>query len=165
MKLVPWRNNKAEFVHTSEQDHPLARLRDEMDHLFDRFVRTPFAGVFGPDHWGATEFGWDPKLDLAETDKQITLRVELPGVKPEQVSVETSDRLLTIRGEKTEEKEEKSGTFQHRECNYGSFIRTIELPASVNAEKINAKFKDGVLTVTADKLPNARKRKIAVRNA
>lgn len=164
MKLAPWKNKRQELAPTGADAQPLMRLRDEMDHLFDRFMRQPLAGFFGTDEWPGDSLGWDPKLDLTENPKQITLRIELPGVKPDQVEIEASGRLLTIRGEKHEEKEEKTGAIQHRECSYGSFFRSIELPANVNSDKINARFKDGVLTVTADKIADEKSHKIAVRN-
>lgn len=164
MKLAPWKNKRQELAPTGAEAQPLMRLRDEMDHLFDRFMRQPLAGLFGTDDGPGDSITWDPKLDLTESPKQVTLRIELPGVKPEQVEIEASGRLLTIRGEKHEEREEKIGALQHRECSYGSFSRLIELPASVNPDRINARFKDGVLTVTAEKVADEKAHKIAVRN-
>jgi HSP20 family protein len=99
-----------------------------------------------------------PRLDVAEDDKAFHVTVELPGLSEKDVAVTVTDRVLTISGEKREEKEKKDKDVVRRERAYGSFRRAIELPGDVDAGKIAAKFKDGVLTVDVPKTKDAQER-------
>lgn len=162
MQLARWRNKRNEPA-GREEAAPLARFRTEMDRVFDRMFHDPFGALA---QWPrGDDLQFLPQLDLTEDERHVTLRIELPGVKPEDVAVEASGRMLTVRGEKKHESHERSGGCVHRECSYGMFSRTIELPASVNADKLTAEFREGVLTVRAEKTADARTRKVKVRNA
>ncbi len=126
----------------------LATLRKEMDQLLDSMWRDdlPEAALTGP---------WVPKVDLSETKEKILVRAEVPGMDPADLHVEYRDGLLTLRGEKKREVEQKSEQFYRMERSYGSFSRTIRLPAHADPKKIEASFKHGVLIVTLPKTAEA----------
>jgi HSP20 family protein len=140
--LVPWRNNKSE-VQTRREDvfDPFVTFRREVDRMFDRF----FDGfpMRHADEWHAVT----PALDIDETDKEMVITAELPGVTEKDVEVNLAGDLLTIKGQKKEEKTHKSGESTHVERRYGSFARSVRLPFEPKDERVEAKFKDGVLTV------------------
>lgn len=125
----------------------LTSLRKEMDRLFER--------AFDGDHELPSFVGWMPPLDLSETDELITLKMEIPGIDPKDVQVHLKGQLLIIRGEKRRETERKDERFYRVERSYGSFARTIQLPSMVREEKVNATFKNGLLTITLSKVPEA----------
>jgi len=158
MNLIPWRNKHME---TSRRPEPttLPSLRREIDDLFDRFLREPFgtglSQMFG---------GWTAGLrtDLAESDDEVVVRAEMPGVDPKEVEISVTGNALTISGEKKEEHEDKRRNYHYVERQFGSFHRSVQLPAYVDPDKVDATFKNGVLTVTIAKKPDAKPRKIKV---
>jgi HSP20 family protein len=117
---------------------PFSMMRREMDRLFDEF-----RGVRG----GPYETGFAPAVNLRQTDKGVEVTAELPGIDEKNVEVSLAENVLTIRGEKKEEKEQKEGGWQMSERSFGSFVRTIPLPMEVDEDKVSAQFKNGVLTV------------------
>jgi HSP20 family protein len=131
-----------------------------MDRLFDRFFDT------GPG-WEPLEVGgeWAPKLDLSETKEAFVVRAEVPGVEQKDIQVSLQNELLTIKGEKTQEKEEKDEHYHRMERAYGAFARALRLPAAVDASKVAASFKDGVLVVTLPKTPAAKGTTIPIKAA
>jgi HSP20 family protein len=153
---------------------PLANLRREIDRLFDDFgwgvARRPAGRTLfdvEPFWRGELSFGRAPAVDIAEKDKEYEITAELPGLDESNVEVKFADGLLTIKGEKREEKEEKKKDFYLSERRFGSFQRSFQVPEGVDADKILASFKDGVLTVTLPKSPDAQKKekKIAIKKA
>jgi HSP20 family protein len=153
----------------------LANLRKDMDRMFEE-MSSDF-GLF-PHRWRFPSFKsfpkfesiglpTEPKVDVNETDKAITIKAELPGIEEKDVDVTVGDGYISISGEKkTEtEKKQKGGYLQER--TYGSFHRSFRLPDSVDAEKIDADLKKGVLTVTLPKKTEAAasKRKVSVKAA
>ncbi len=136
----------------------MAAIRREMDRLFDRF--------FEP-RWDEFEAAgqWWPKLDLSETKDALVVKAELPGVEQNDVHVTLQEQALTIKGEKRSQKEEKDEQFHQIERSYGAFTRTLTLPTGVDAEKVVATFKDGVLTVTLPKTPAAKGTPIPIKAA
>lgn len=118
----------------------------EMDSLFNRMLRgssaLPRLSVEGT---GATE--WSPSADISETDKEYLIRAELPAVKKEDVKVTVDRGMITIEGERKQQKEEKTEKFHRIESVYGNFTRTFSLPEDINVEAIRCEDKDGVLTV------------------
>jgi HSP20 family protein len=162
MGLVPWRQKREDKLDAGGAGSPLARLRDEMDSLFERF--------FG-DAWGTSVFeslparlGWGPRIDLAESENEITVKAELPGVEAGDVNVEVVGNVLTIRGEKNNEKEENRGNYHYVERQYGSFNRSVQLPTTVDQDKVAATFKNGVLTITMPKKADAKAKRITVKS-
>ena len=153
---------------------PFETLRREIDRLFDDFdggFRRWPAGrslVDVAPFW-RSEFTWPttPAVDLVETDKGYEVTAELPGLDEKNIEVKFADGVLTIKGEKQEEKEEKKKDYYLHERSFGSFHRALQVPAGVESDKIEASFKKGVLTVTLPKSVEAQKseKKIAVKAA
>ncbi|MFZ5907189.1 MAG: Hsp20/alpha crystallin family protein [Nitrospirota bacterium] len=135
-----------------EEWNPFSLLRQEMNSLFDNFFRgfetEPFESRLG---------AFSPRVDVAETDKEIKVTVELPGMDDKDIDVSLTKDMLTIRGEKKEEKEEKSKSFYRMERSYGSFSRTVPLPTEIDTNKVKAEFKKGILSVTLPKTQQAIK--------
>jgi HSP20 family protein len=130
--------------------HPVVRLQNEIDRLFDDFFRgfpDPSRVFYRLFPTPAAEF-FRPTMDIAATDAEYTLTVELPGVDEKDVSIELDGDTLKIRGEKKQEKEEKEKNWHRIERSYGSFQRVLSLPEDARGEDITAKFSKGVLTVT-----------------
>jgi HSP20 family protein len=108
--------------------------------------------------------GLAPALDVVEDDKSYIVSVELPGAKKEDVNVECHDNVLTIRGEKRSEREEKKEQRRWTERTYGSFSRSFTLPSDTDPERVQASFKDGVLTVTLSKSQEAKPRVVHIKS-
>ena len=106
-----------------------------------------------------------PRTDLAAAENEVTVRMELPGVDPKDVDIRATAGLLTVCGEKKAEKEEKRKNYHYVERQFGSFHRTIQLPSTVDPNRVNAAYKNGVLTITIAKRAEAKPRRIKVRNA
>jgi HSP20 family protein len=143
----------------ARSDNAFMSLQREIDRLFDDFTR----GFPTFSTGGAAELL--PNLDVTETDKQIEITAELPGLEEKDVQVNLADNVLTIRGEKKAEKEEKDKTYRLVERSYGSFVRSLELPEGVNADAIKASIDKGVLKVTVPKPAPAQVKKIDVKAA
>ncbi|MBI1879547.1 MAG: Hsp20/alpha crystallin family protein [Chloroflexi bacterium] len=156
--LVPWKRNDKNVL-VRRDDEPFYAFRREMDRLFDDFfgrgfALTPFSGGF------MESFGeFSPRVDVTENDKEVKVIVELPDLEDKDVEVSLSNDVLTISGEKKAEKEDKGENFYRMERSYGSFQRAISLPAEVESDKVEATFKNGVLTVTLPKTASAQNRK------
>ncbi|GAX61828.1 small heat shock protein [Candidatus Scalindua japonica] len=129
-------------------------FNDDMSKLFDNFWNTKSPGG-----------GWNPDIDIAETDNDIIVNAEIPGVDPKNIDISIVNDMLIIKGEKKEEKEEKEKSYHRVERTYGSFTRTIELPAQVNKEKVEAKEHQGVLKIILPKMEKSETKKIAVKSA
>lgn len=158
MRMIPWK--KKEAAGRSDLETGLSRLRTEMDRLFDRFFSNPW-GLLSQGPWAAWS-GWMPALDVADGEKEVTVRVELPGVDPKDIDLSVSGNTLTISGQKKECREEKGKGFMRSECRYGSFQRTVELPAGTDPDKISAEYSRGVLTVRVGKSKPSTVRKISI---
>jgi HSP20 family protein len=153
---------------------PLEGLHREIDRLFEDFARGyrsfPFGrSIFdiGPFRRGELLRVAAPAVDIVESDKAYEIKAELPGMDEKNIEVKVTDGALTIKGEKQEEKEEKKKDYYLHERRFGSFERSFPLPEGVDANKIDASFAKGVLTVTLPKKPEAQKpaKKIEVKAA
>ena len=153
---------------------PVEGLRREIDRLFDDFGmgfrRSPFGrSLFAAEPFWRRELSWTaaPAVDVTESDKAYEVTAELPGMDEKNIEVKVVNGNLTIKGEKQEEKEEKKKDYYLHERHFGSFERSFEVPDGVDADKIEASFKKGVLTVTLPKKPEAQKpeKKIEVKSA
>lgn len=159
MSLIPVRKRwtAAEFGGLPS----LAAVREEMNRLIDGMFLRPLSAptaLFEPGNGSA----WVPMVDLAETDTEIKVRAELPGVAPQDVDVSVSGERLVISGEKKAEKESKTDGWIHRESDYGAFSRTLTLPEAVDPQKVAAKFDNGILVVTMAKQPANKAHKVPV---
>ena len=153
---------------------PFESLRHEVDRLFDDFDggfwRSPFRSSsfdLAPFRRGGAPFAAMPAIDVSETDKAYEITAELPGMDEKNVEVKLANGVLTIKGEKQDDKEEKKKDYYMRERSFGSFERTFAVPDGVDGDKIEASFKKGVLSVTLPKSAEAQKaeKKIAVKAA
>jgi len=160
--LIPWRRGDRGLVREG-QEHPLSSLHREMNRLFDDFFHgwgSPLARPFGR--------GGDfvPSVDVRETDKEIVVTAELPGLGEKDIEVELTDDGLSIRGEKKSETEEERRGYYRSERSYGSFQRFIPIPVGVQEEKASAEFHNGVLTVSLPKVAEeqAKRKKIDIKH-
>ncbi|GAB4325108.1 MAG: Hsp20/alpha crystallin family protein [Candidatus Sumerlaeia bacterium] len=181
-KLAPWNWFKKEQEQASvlpvryaggkpAVEYPLQALRHEIDQLFNDFFRgfglSPLARspLFPSLAEGAQWF--KPNLDISATDKEYTLQVELPGISEKDVQVEVSGDTLKIWGEKKLEKEDKGRDYYVVERSYGSFQRVLALPEDAKTDAIEARFKNGVMTITIPRIEAASQssKKIEVKAA
>jgi HSP20 family protein len=131
-------------------------LKREMDRLFERFFETPWAELPALGEW-------TPALDVTEGKETITVKAELAGVDSKDIAISLEGELLTIKGEKEEKKEEKDDRKHRVERSWGSFMRSVRLPTPVDASKVTATFKNGVVTITLPKAPGAKGTTIPVK--
>jgi HSP20 family protein len=143
----------------ARSDNTFMSLQREIDRLFDDFAQ----GF--PAFSGGGTGDLMPSVDVSENDNQIEIAAELPGLEEKDVQVNFADNVLTIRGEKKAEKEEKDKSYRLVERSYGSFVRSLELPDGVNADAIKASIDKGVLKVTVPKPAPAQVKKIDVKAA
>jgi HSP20 family protein len=131
------------------------RMRRDLDRLYESFFertrRTEEAGEYLP------------ALDICETKDQILVKAEVPGMEPKDLDVTLSDGILTLKGEKQHEREEKEGSCHLVERSYGAFSRSIQLPAAVQSDKINASYKNGVLQIILPKSEEAKTKEIKIK--
>ncbi|HQL90349.1 MAG TPA: Hsp20/alpha crystallin family protein [Syntrophales bacterium] len=152
--VVPAGQAKATPPARREEEFPLFSLQREVNRLFEDFFRgfdlRPLRAA--EERWG----GFTPKMDLEETEKEYRITAELPGMEEKDVELMLTGNSLTLKGEKKEEKEEKGKSFYHVERSYGTFQRTVPLPEGIDLKKIDAEFKNGVLTVRLPKTAEAK---------
>lgn len=134
----------------------LVSLRDAMDRLFEDSFVTSRSWIGGQ---GMT----DPSLDAYETANDVVVKAALPGIKPEDVDITLTGGLLTISGETKEETEQNDKNYIRRERRYGSFSRSVSLPEGLNGDKADAKFENGVLTLSIPKSEQIKPKKIQVK--
>ena len=153
MSLVRW--NPARDLGAFPSD--VINMQREMNKMFDSFFR---GGTLDDGSFGASV--WTPAVDVAEHEDQFQVKVELPGVSKEDVKITMQENILTIRGEKKQEKESKGSNYHRVERSYGSFQRSFTLPTSVKHDKIEAAYNDGILSITLPKAEEAKPKQIDV---
>jgi HSP20 family protein len=133
------------------------RLRREMDRLWDDY--------FGAGRRGLQPMAeeWAPAVDVSETADKITVKAEVPGMEAKDIDIAVVGEVLTIKGEKKTEREDKTESYHMVERTYGSFSRALKLPAAVNADAIEATYKQGVLTVVCPKKEEVKPKAIEVK--
>jgi HSP20 family protein len=147
MAIVRWQ---------SQESNPFAelgRLRDEVERIFSSYAADPepfFSRVY-------------PAVNLTEEGDNFYVRAELPGVRPEDLDISVVEGRLLLRGERKVDTEDQKGNYHRKEREAGVFRRILSLPARVDAGKVAASFKNGVLTITLPKAEEAKRRKIAVK--
>ena len=141
---------------TRPQSNPFSVLQQEIDRIFEGFSQS-FSGLPLREVM--------PKMDVSETDKEIEITAELPGLEEKDIQLNVADNVMTIRGEKKNEREETKKDYHLVERSYGSFTRTVQLPDGVNADGIKAVMAKGVLKVTVPKPAPAQTKKINIQAA
>jgi HSP20 family protein len=134
---------------------PFRIAREEMESLWSQLTGEPDGILFRGRIM--------PSLDMSETPSTVEVRIDVPGMKTEDIDIQLASGVLTISGERKEEKEEKTKTFHRSERHYGSFSRSVTLPSAVAEDKVDAQYRDGVLTVSMQKTEEAKSRKIKVK--
>lgn len=131
--------------------------RRRMDSLFDDFFGDLFDGT-------RTDLahGWNPRVDIFEEDDRFVVKAELPGVEKDNITIDVKGRVLTVKGERSDENEVKEKDYYRRECTYGTFQRSFTLPDETDSEKIRAEYKDGVLKLNIPKPETRKPKKITV---
>jgi HSP20 family protein len=162
--MMAQQTSKTETTPATRPGDPFSAMRAEMEHVFDKFL--------GGAHWpslpdlfaGSAGGRVMPSVDIHENDKEIVVEAELPGMQQDDVDITLRDGMLTMKGEKKSEREEKKGDFHVTERTYGSFHRSFRLPDTVDEENVTANLDNGVLRVTLRKKPEAVKaeKKIAI---
>jgi HSP20 family protein len=132
-------------------------IQREINRMFDSFFRNE------PEEENLATAAWNPAVDIAEHDDEYVVKVELPGVNKDEVKIVMQENMLTIRGEKKQEKESKGSNYHRVERSYGTFQRSFTLPLTVKGEKIGASFKDGVLSISLPKAEEAKRKEIEVK--
>ena len=135
----------------------MVTLRDAMDRLFDEAFTRP---------WGLTDGGRQvaaPSVDMFETENDVVIKATLPGMKAEDVDINVTGEMLTIKGETKEKSEIKDKAYHIREQRWGSFERNLPLPTSVLSDKAKAEFEDGILTITLPKAEEVKPKTITVK--
>jgi HSP20 family protein len=140
--LIPWRRQEP----ARREENELDVFQRDMDRLFERFFRGGTLAPFG-ETWGP----FSPSVDVVETADEIQVSAELPGLEDKDIEVSLDRGVLTISGEKSEERKEERENYYRAERTYGSFKRAIPLPTDVNEDKVEAVFQNGVLTITMPK--------------
>ena len=137
-----------------QNDRQVSRFRTAFDDLFDRFL----------GDWGApvAREGWAPALDVSENADALVVRAEVPGVKPDDVNVTVEGNTLVLSGQKKETTEDGGENYRYVERRYGSFTRTVPLPSNIDAGKIEASCREGVLEVKLPKSEEAKPKRIDV---
>ncbi len=148
MALVRWRPTR-----------DLMTLQEEMNRIFDRF--------FGPslleEREVMTPTTWYPNVDISENKDEFIVTAELPGMKKDDIHITYKDGVLSIEGERKQEKEEKDVNYHRVERTYGKFCRTFQLPTLVQQDKITANYKDGILEIHLPKVEEAKPKEIEVK--
>jgi len=140
-------------------------MEKEIEDLSSRFsrllTRWPFRGEAGGESLAVAE--WSPSVDISETDSEYLIKAEIPEVDKKDVKVTVQDSVLTIQGERKREKEEKGKRFHRVERSYGAFLRSFDIPDGVDADRVRAEFKDGMLSVHLPKTEKAKAKVIDVK--
>jgi len=134
----------------------LMTIRERMNRIFDEFFRGQEVGEAFP----ATS--WTPAVDIYETPNEVVLKAELPGVNQKDIQLEIKDNTLTLKGERAKDEEVKEDSYYRRERFYGTFYRSFTLPSNIQQDKIQARYKDGILEVIMPKAEAAKPRQIKV---
>ncbi len=159
--LMPWRRERRSSEREGEATYALDTFRQEMDRLFEDFFGRGFG--LSPFWSEDLESAFSPRVDVVESDKEIHVSAELPGIDQKDIELSLDNDVLVIRGEKKSESEHRDRHTYRAERTYGTFSRAVRLPAEVDADKVDATFKNGVLTVTLPKTAVTVSKKIAIK--
>lgn len=153
-----FRRERGREVPIRRESDPVTALRQEMDRLFEDFGRSVGLSDWSGEAWGT----FSPAVDVDETENEVRITAELPGLEEKDVDLRLEGDFLSLRGEKRQEHEEERAGWYHTERSYGRFERRIPLPCEVQSDAAKAEFRKGVLRVTLPKSPEARRRRIQI---
>ncbi|MDT8318364.1 MAG: Hsp20/alpha crystallin family protein [bacterium] len=136
----------------------IVTLRDRMDRLFEDSM---IKARGGEDEFGTS--AWMPSVDIYETEKDLVIKAEIPGIDKKDVSINIKDNRLTLKGERKFEKDVQEESYHRMECSYGTFQRTFTLPTTVDQDKISANFKNGMIEVTLPKKEETKPKQIEIK--
>jgi HSP20 family protein len=161
--LMPWPWSRPGATERSEGADPFRALQAEINRAFESFQQTFPAPRFHAN-WGMSMEGVQPRIDVADTDSDIEITAELPGLDENDVEITMSADSISIKGEKRPDRQERRRDFFINERAFGAFRRTIALPGGIDTERVSASFKNGVLTIIIPKTEQAQKdvKRIAV---
>jgi HSP20 family protein len=148
MSFIPW-----------IERHPLAEFQSDFDSIFDHFFGHAKGREIEP--WGLLRFR-SPAVDMEENDKEVIVKAEMPGLKPNDFQISLDHNALTIKGEKKEEKKEEKKNYLMIERSYGSFYRSIPLPSEVDNDKVKATYNKGILEILLPKSKPHKAKKITI---
>ena len=157
MSLIRWNPVRDLTPWSTDLATELSHIQREMNRMLDTFFRGDALddGSFGSF--------WTPAVDISEREDAYLVELELPGLTKDDVKITMEDNILTIRGEKKQEKDENQGNYHRSERVYGSFQRSFTLPTTVKSDKVEAQYKNGMLTVTLPKVEEAKPKAIEVK--
>lgn len=154
--LMPWSWGRKHLPITHREDeHPVALLHRDLNKVFEEFYRSFESAPYGEVQLGFSEVA--PRIDMAETEKEIKVTAELPGMNEDDVEITLSRDMVTIRGEKKEQKEEALKGHYRMERRYGMFSRSLPLPCEIDEDRAAATFKNGVLHLTLPKTSDTQR--------
>lgn len=142
--------------------HSIRSMHDAMDRLFGDHFLSPFSR-FGLESVSDMN-AMSPRVDISETDKDIKVRAEIPGIDPKDIQIEVTQDSLTLSGNVEKSLEEKQENYYRMERGYGHFSREFMLPAKIDADSVNAEAKNGVVAITLAKQPFEQKRKVEIKS-
>jgi HSP20 family protein len=155
--LIPWKRGESQNRNGNLQTAPVSSMRMDWDRLFDRIL---------DDAWNpSTGSSQALLLDVAESDEQIRVRAEVPGMGPDDLNISLAGDVLTLSGQKSDQDESQDGTRFYSERHFGSFQRTIKLPCPVDPNQVAAEHKHGVVSITLQKSETVRPKRIAIKPA
>lgn len=156
--LIPWKRSAPRRGNGAMQTTPLSAMRWDWDNLFDRIVED----VWGSD---ARSMQGGIVLDLAETDEEIRIRAEVPGMRPEDLDISLTSDVLTLAGEKVDDDAPQEGSRHYSERLFGTYQRVVKLPCAVDADHVRAEHRNGVVTITLRKSEAVRPKRIEVKSS
>lgn len=144
--ITPWQHKRSSDLDVRRETDPILSLKIEMNRMFESFFEQPF-GLRSMEDWK----GFAPSIDVYETEKEIMVDAELPGMDEKDIEITLGNNILTISGKRESEETEKGKSFYRHELSYGSFKRSIQLPDEVDEDKIDATYSKGILKIVLPK--------------
>ncbi len=155
--LIPWKRGENQRRDGNVQATPVSSMRMDWDRLFDRLLDDAWTPSAGSSH--------GLLLDVSETDEQIRVRAEVPGMGPDDLNVSLAGDVLTLSGQKIDQDESQDGTRYYSERHFGSYERAVKLSCPVDPDHVSAEHKNGVVTITLQKAETVRPKRIAIKPA
>lgn len=160
MKITKRNENKNNLPSVRDEFPAIFSLRDAMDKLFEESFWSPFGLLDSNNSKSLATFA--PRVDISETENEIKVRADIPGIDPEKVNIEVTEDTVAISGSQEKSEEEKGENYYRMERQWGEFSREFMLPAKIDPNSVEAKAKNGVITIILKKQPSEKKKKVPV---